>query len=413
MDISKQLESVIASIVENVQNNVTLQISDIVKAQLKAELDKLDYAKIIADVASTQVAVKVADLEFDADAVNAQINRATTALVDTINKKATEDIAQLVDKKINAVDFDGKLSQTLGTVITQKLTNYTFPVNSIPFHSINLEGAVISGDHIVGGIVRQFGSTGIDDKSTGCVITIMDSAVVVENNLVTMDLTIQGNLEVNGEVSKHSQFYKNLSKSISSEVHSDLNDDFFKNYSDIIFDQIKREGLDLDKITVAGSTVIEGNSIGLNITESNLQKLGLLKELQVEGETAIAGTFYVGNKRVGVNTLEPSAALTVWDAEIEITVSKLKENVGMLTTPRTQTLVLGSNRNQNIVLNTDGTTQIDNLQIGSTRFGSSETPPNYTSVKGHTVFNANPSPGGPMGWVCLGGPNWANFGIID
>lgn len=413
MDISKQLESVVASIVENVQNRVTLQIVDIVKNELTTQLENFDYTKIIAEVAGTQIATKVADLEIDVTAVNTQINRATTALVDDINKKATEDIAQLINNKVNAVDFNAQLSNTLGSVINQKLTNYTFPVNSIPFNSINMTDAVISGDHIAGGIIRQFGSNGIDDKSTGCVITILDTAVVVENNLVTLDLTVQGNLEVNGEVSKTSKFYQDLSNSISTKVQSELDNDFFSNYSNIIFDQIRRDGLDLNKITIGGSAVIEGNSIGLQITESNLQKLGLLKELQVEGETAIAGTFYVGHKRVGVNTIEPSAALAIWDAEVEITVSKLKENVGFLTTQRAQTLVLGSNRNQNIVLNTDGSTEIANLHIGLVQFGASETPPNYTSNKGHIVFNANPSPGGPMGWVCLGGPNWANFGIID
>jgi hypothetical protein len=103
----------------------------------------------------------------------------------------------------------------------------------------------------------------------------------------------------------------------------------------------------------------------------------------------------------------------VWDAEVEITVSKLKENVGLISTPRQQTLVIGSNRNQNIVLNTDGSTQIDDLRIGYMRFGSHDKPPNFTSDKGHVVFNSNPNPGGPMGWICLGGPNWANFGIID
>lgn len=413
MDISKQLESVISGIVENVQSKVTLQISDIVKSHLQTEMERLDYSKIIAEVAATQVAAKVADLEFDADAVNAQINRATTALVDTISKKTTEDIGVLVDRKINAVDFESQLSRTLGSVIDQKLTTFAFPVNSIPFNSINMTDAVISGDHIAGGIIRHFGSNGIDDKSSGCVITILDTAVVVENNLVTMDLTIQGNLEVNGEVSTQSKFYQNLSQSISSKLHSELDSGFFENYSRIIFDQIKRDGLDLGKITVDGTAVIEGNRIGTGITDSNLQRLGLLKELQVEGETAIGGTFYVGNKRVGVNTLEPSAALAVWDAEVEITVSKLQENTGMLTTPRAQTLVVGSNRNQNIILRPDGSAQIDNLRIGHQRFGSSETPPNYDSEKGHVVFNANPNPGGPLGWVCLGGPNWANFGIVD
>jgi hypothetical protein len=40
-------------------------------------------------------------------------------------------------------------------------------------------------------------------------------------------------------------------------------------------------------------------------------------------------------------------------------------------------------------------------------------PPNFVSDRGHIVFNANPNVGGPLGWVCLGAANWANFGIID
>lgn len=413
MDISKQLEPVISAIVENVKQSVAAQINDIVKNEVKAQLESFDYSTIISDVANTQVAVKVADLEFDSDAITAQINRASTAIVDTIKKQATDNIGDLVQTRINAVDFDAKLAGAVGSVIDQKLVNFTFPRSSIPFYSIDMKEAVISGDHITGGIIRQFGSTGIDDKSTGCVITILDSAVVVENNLVTLDLTVQGNLEVNGEVSKDSKFYQNLSESISNKVQEELDTDFFTNYSTIIFDKIKNEGLELDKITMGGQTIVEDNRIGLHITESNLQKLGLLKELQVDGEAAINGTVYVGYKRVGINTLEPSAALAVWDAEVEVTVSKLKENTGILSTQRAQTLVLGSNRNSNVVLHPDGSTEIATLKVGMVKLSAELSPPGYDSEKGHIVFNANPNPGGPMGWVCLGGPNWANFGIID
>ena len=136
--------------------------------------------------------------------------------------------------------------------------------------------------------------------------------------------------------------------------------------------RIKQDGLDLTKITVNQNTVIEGNQLGTSITESNLQKLGLLRELQVSGETAIAGTFYVGNKRIGVNTIEPSAALAVWDEEVELTVSKYRDDTARLATPRAQTLILGSNRNNNIILGTDGSTEIGRLRIGSNQFGSGD-----------------------------------------
>lgn len=413
MDISKQLESVISSIVENVQTRVSQQVADLVQAELATQLANFDYSTIISKIAGTQISEKISQFEFDEQAINRQVNAAAGVIVNNINQTANNEIAALIGKQVSQINFDTQLKNSLVEVLEARFRDYAFPNDSIPAKSIKLSEVKLSGNQIKGGIIENFSSTGIDDRSTSCVITVLDQAVVVENNLVTLDLTVQGNLEVNGEVSKDSGFYKNLAASVSSQVQAELDDEFFGNYSRIIFDRIKTEGIELNKITSGGAAVIEGNRIGMGITESNLQKLGLLKELQVSGETAIAGTFYVGNKRVGINTLEPSAALAVWDAEVEITASKLRENVGIITTQRAQTLILGSNRNQNIVLNTDGSTQIDSLQIGYMRFGSSESPPNYTSTKGHVVFNANPSPGGPLGWVCLGSANWANFGIID
>ncbi len=413
MDISKQLESIVADIVENVQTRVSQQVVDLVKNELETQLEKFDYTTVITQLAGQKVAEKIATLEFDEQAVQKQINAATSIIINNISTRTEEQISAVISQKVGQTDFNTQLGNSLTTVLNTRLKDYAFPEDSIPAKSIKLSDVTLSGSQIRGGIIENFGSTGIDDRSTGCVITILDNAVVVENNLVTMDLTVQGNLEVNGQIPKDSKFFKELTESVSSQVQTDLDTDFFTNYSDVIFNQIKNEGLELSKITSGGVAVIEGNRIGMSITESNLQKLGLLKELQVAGETAIAGTFYVGNKRVGINTLEPSSALAVWDAEVEITVSKLKENVGLISTPRQQTLVIGSNRNQNIVLNTDGSTQIDDLRIGYMRFGSHDKPPNFTSDKGHVVFNSNPNPGGPMGWICLGGPNWANFGIID
>jgi hypothetical protein len=116
---------------------------------------------------------------------------------------------------------------------------------------------------------------------------------------------------------------------------------------------------------------------------------------------------------VGINTIEPSAALSVWDDEVEITVKKKSKDTGVLGTPRSQKLILSSNGKDNVILSDDGSTQIDHLKIGAIKFTTSGTPPNFTSDRCHIVWNTNPNPGGPMGWVCLGGANWANFGIID
>lgn len=345
------------------------------------------------------------------------IQQLTEALVqelaNNIEQDATAKFEQDIKDRLAKVDFNAVMQTAIKNYLDQKLKEFEFPPQSIPVTAIQSANLKLSGDQISNGIIKGFSSTGIDDRATGCVVTILDSAVVVENNLVTMDLTVQGNLDVKGTVPETSEFYKQLTGAVTASVQSGLDATLFTGFSDVIFNKIKTDGLDLSKITVDGKEVVADNRIGYSITESNLQKLGLLKELQVQGETQLADTLYVGNKRVGVNTIEPSAALAVWDEDIEITASKFKDGVGKISTPRSQALILGSNKNNNITLHTDGSTEIAELKVGSVKMSSSDAPPRYSSIKGHIVFNANPSAGGPLGWVCLGAANWANFGIID
>jgi len=413
MDLSKQLDTIVSGIVEEIQSRVSDSVTNAVRQELVKQLDKYDFDGVISKLAAEKVATRVSSLEFDQDALQKRINNATGTIVNNVQEQANKDISLLVNKQISQIDFNKKFTDAMSTVIDNRIQDLRFPENSISAASIKISEIELSGDQINGGIIKNFGSTGIDDKATECVMTILDAAVVVENNLVTLDLTVQGNLDVKGTVPETSPFYIQLTSAVTKSVQEGLDTELFSGFSDTIFNKIATNGLDLNKITVDQKTIIEGNRIGYSITESNLQKLGLLKELQVQGETQLAETLYVGNKRIGINTLEPSAALAIWDEDIEITVSKLKDSTGRIATPRNQALVLGSNKNNNIVLNTDGSANIDDLRIGSMRFSTSDKPPSYASTKGHIVFNSNPTLGGPLGWVCLGAANWANFGIVD
>jgi hypothetical protein len=203
-----------------------------------------------------------------------------------------------------------------------------------------------------------------------------------------------------------------VSKASSNTLNS-LDGLLFLSYSKTVFDKIKTEGLDLNKVTLNGQEVLTSSSLGTGIVNSNLKSVGELNELSVRGEGLIAQTLYVTPKRVGINTIEPSAAFTVWDEEVEIVAKKKSKDIGILGTSRQQKLVLSSNNKENLILNDDGSTQINHLRINSMQFTTSNTPPNFQSERCHVVWNTNPNPGGPLGWICLGGANWANFGIID
>ena len=296
---------------------------------------------------------------------------------------------------------------------------FAFPENSVPSSALNLEGFVISGDNIKNGIITGFGSTGIDDKASSCQLTIMDDVTVVENNLLTQNLTvkgtatIEGDLNVTGSVPETSAFFINLVNAATTNVRTSLDQVVFSSYADMVTESIKANGLDLTKITVDGNEIVNNNALGKYIVNSNLQKLGTLQELQVGGETLLGGTLYVNNKRVGINTLEPDAALNVWDQEVELRFSKQSNNVGILETPRSQTLILSSNGKNNAVLNPDGSITVNKINMNGISIASSPTPPADDQPHGSIVFNSSPSLGGPMGWISLGDARWANFGIVD
>ena len=199
----------------------------------------------------------------------------------------------------------------------------------------------------------------------------------------------------------------------TNNLRTSLDKSMFDAYAKTVLDKLRDEGITLDKITVNGQDVVNGSMLGTFITQSNLQTVGALQELQVTGEAFLAQTLYVSQKRVGINTIEPTHALSIWDQEIELGFGKVETNTGFIGTPRAHKLVLTTNGKNNIVLTTDGGVEVNKISIGAVTLTSSNTPPSDNRPKGTVVFNANPTLGGPLGWISLGEARWANFGLID
>jgi hypothetical protein len=419
MDLNEHLGKIVEGLVADITSNVLIRVDSVISNAINNRLASYDFAGHVKEAASAVFEKKASEYVLDPKKLE---NRVVDKIKETISQ-VQSNTAQLVEKKVqenlNLIDFHKAMTDAIGTIVSDRMQEFVFPVNSIDPLALKLEDLTISGNNVIGGVIENFSSTGIEDHATQVALTILDDATVVENNLLTKDLTVQGSMTINGEfvvngtVAEDSTFYKKL---VASTVHNTLtsvDDNLFNNYSNTIFNKIKQDGLDLSKITIDGQEVIKQNSLGSGLVNSYLQTLGELKELRVSGESIIAQTLYITPKRVGINTIEPSAALSIWDDEIELIAKKKSRETGFFGSPRQQKLVLGSNSKDNIVLNEDGSVQIENLKIGSMRFTTAGQPPNYVSERCHVVWNNNPNPGGPLGWICLGGANWANFGIID
>jgi hypothetical protein len=419
MDINNYLEKIVENLVDQITANVLSRVDITIASIVNSRLASYDYNTQIKEVATAAFEKKAAEYTIDPKKLELKIVDKINETITSVQSTAGELINQQISKHIAATDFQRAVTDSVSAIVADSMKDFVFPEKSISLSSINFSSDTTTGDFLDGGIIKNFSSTGIDDRATNVALTILDEATVVENNLLTKDLTVEGSMTingefvVNGEVPENSKFYKDLVSSTTNSVVHNLDGMLFTNYSALVYEQIKANGLDLNRVTFNGTEIIKDNNLAPSIRESNLQKLGILKELQVEGESLLSQTLYVSGNRVGVNTIEPSATLSVWDDEVEITISKKQKDTGLIASPRYQKLVLSSNNKDNITLETDGSVSINQLNIGNMKFTESDSPPNYVSTRGHVVWNNNPNLGGPLGWICLGDSRWANFGIID
>ena len=421
MDIDQHVNQIVQNLVAEITTKVQQQAAAAVESKIAEVLAAIDTNTMLSERLSQKIDERLAKLPIDAKTIESElsirVNDLATNLATQVQSNSIQLANDTIQQQVNAINFQELCQSALITAIQSN--RFSFPEASVPGVAVDVDTLRLSGENIVGGIVKSFGSTGIDDKATACQLSIFDDVTVVENNLLIKDLTvkgtatIEGDLVVTGRVPEDSGMFVNLVDSVSLRVKNGLNHDVFSGFSDLVFNQIRENGLDLNKITLNGTEVVSGGNLSNNITFSNLQRVGTLSELRVGGESLLSQTLYTTNKRVGVNTVEPAHALSVWDQEIEFGFSKRETNVAVFETPRNQRLVISTNGKNNLVLMPEGGVVVDKITIGATTLSSASVPPNYDAPHGVIVFNSSPTIGGPLGWVSLGGARWANFGFID
>jgi len=412
--LSGLVESLSTQILESVQQRIDSEIAAaIAKAVSPQRIDQL-----VTQAANRAAKVAAAEYKPDLTQIDAALTKSATAIIHNISTTAETIVNEAARNHVDKLDINAITQNALSRLLDEKLKDYRFPEKSIKASAIDFDEN-ISGDHVNGGIIHGFSSDGIEDKAKAVQLTILDTHTVIENELLTRNLTIkestilEGDIHLNGNVVLSSPGFVTVVDAASTQVQRNLNQQLFDSYSDLIFDKIKQQGLDLSRITLNNQEVITDNQLSSDITVSGLKRVGVLDDLQVRGETLITNTLFVSSQRIGINTLEPGYTLTLWDDDIELILGKKQTGIGQIGTTRNQSVVLTSNLKNNLLLKPDGSVTITSLNLGNMNITSSTTPPNYNAPKATIVFNANPSLGGPMGWVSLGDAKWANFGIIE
>lgn len=419
MDISKQVDTIVDGLVRQIQSKLDSQIEALVTTKLESALAAIDFEQKLNWLASIKLDSLIAGMDIDKKVVMDRISQVSDTVVDSITNEArTMALTSVRNRMFNEIDTSRVIREAAADEIRRNIQTFAFPAASIPSEAIQTDGLKISAANLKGGVISNFSSTGIEDKSTKVQMTLLDQAVVIENQIVSMGLNVkgttvlEGDLIINGSVPERSEFFKKLVADISAATRDNLNTELFEGYSNVIFENIRKEGLDLNRITINGAEVIKGNQLNYGIVDSNLKKIGILDDLQVSGDTLLAQTLAVMKNRVGINTKDPGHALSVWDQEVEIGFGKRERDTAWINTPRGQQLIIGVGKHDNLIVDNDGLVKVKSLDIGSVRFITSDTVPNYEAPPGVIAWNSNPTSGSSIGWVSLGGTAWSRFGII-
>lgn len=301
--------------------------------------------------------------------------------------------------------IERQISQTMVDKIVAQLS--VVDVNAIIKQHLNENLGAVRQD-----LLKNFASTGIADLAVACELTILDQAVVVEHvlhadSVEIVDALRTQHLIVTGSINTDNAAWTALSDHVSQKTLEKLSTQWRDSLVHQVTTHIQQQGISFDHVKIGDTALVDGVQLSPVITQSNLQQIGKLKTLQVQGEAHINNnTVNVLNRRVGINTDTPEKALSVWDEEVSVVIGKNKLNQAYIGTNRDQGLVLGVNRESQIEIDTNGLTTIKKLRVGVHRISHDTQVPGWSGTRGDLVFNSNPGSDQVFAWVCLGAFRW-------
>ena len=362
--------------------------------------------------------------------------------------------------KINIDQALAALSDALkGMESDSMLSNPLEFIKKIPFRSL-------SGDHINGGTVHNFASSGISDQASKTQLTVKDDGVYIRNLKVEKvdDLTISGTLKTNvlevKELKADIKFEKDVPIIFSGDEldgkgllwagKGNTKQFIFASNPDRFFSSENIEFSPGKGIMVNGVKLFNDSELGPTITKSNLQQVGRLKGLIVDGSARIGEYFIFNNEtnRFGLGIEEPNAALSVAEDGIEVIVGTKDFSKGFIGTHASHSfdivtdntsrisigsggnIILGNPKLPPVQVNVHGKLsikvntpdpEVDLHVAGSVKFANRlqkvdrTYPTAGTYNSGDIVWNSDPKINQYVGWVCVqsGSPGlWEPFGKI-
>ena len=296
-------------------------------------------------------------------------------------------LRQTLDQLADAIE-----SQTQNSALANPLAF----VEQLPKRSL-------TGDHINGGKILKFSSSGITDSASKEQILIKDDGVTIATvkiGKVLNDLTVEGTVSASAlkvdvlevkELKADIKFEKDTSIIFSGDNISGkgllwtgqgyTKQLVYNSNPDRLFSS---ETIDLGKgksLSINGVTVLDSQELGPSITKSSLREVGRLKGLIVDGSISVDQYLFYNStsNRLGLGTEEPNASLSVVEDGVEMLLGTKDSTRG----------VVGTFASHSVDIVTDNTSRISISAGGNISLGNNKTPPVQVSVHGKLAIKVN------------------------
>jgi hypothetical protein len=320
----------------------------------------------------------------------------------------------------------------------------------------------ISGNAIHGGKITLFRSTGITDNASKLVLLVDNDGITVDavdTDTLVGDVNATGNLTVDGTLTAD----KVVTKQFLSDQKFTSNIEFVSESGsiDLVGLNWRKEGekskifvwqdrtesfyssdsINIHRdasIKIDNIDVLSADRLGPTIVKSELQTVGVLKNLHTTGDFNFDEgwvTWDSGLMRLSIGNELPNGQLSVSSNEAEFVIDPMFDTVkvGTYTTSDMEIVTDDTVRinisktgkivvNENIGVNTNPSSDADITTNGPIRIQNKKIaydasiPTTGSHMKGDITYNTNPSVGNFVGWVCIesGNPGtWKPFGKIE
>ena len=199
---SQHISGIVQSIVAQITSQIQTQAMSAVQQSINEVVTTIDSASMMSDLLSQKLDATLSQLSINTATVESQLvaklDALSSNLANTVQAQAVARATESINAQIGQINFKDLCQAVIVSALQQNLLQ--FPVASIPGSAIDQSTIRLSGNHIEGGIITNFGSTGIDDKALTCQLSIFDEVTVVENNLVTRALTVKRTATIEGDL---------------------------------------------------------------------------------------------------------------------------------------------------------------------------------------------------------------------